>query len=130
MTALVSSRDRFAEALATPGHVAYYSTRYDGRGGIAWEDDGGLSCLCGWSAPPAADKHGRPWGEWYKHKADLILADGVVVDVAALADDETLVERLSQTASVLPAPERRSPYPATHLALRALAAALTTEVPS
>lgn len=66
------SADRFAEnerlnqaVREHQKHLANYATQYDGKGGVKWQDDGGLRCNCGWTAPRAS--HGRPWSEWHRH---------------------------------------------------------------
>lgn len=53
-------------------HLARYATVYDGKGGVKWQDDGGLACNCGWTAP--RDKHGRPWPAWHRHVVAAVLA--------------------------------------------------------
>lgn len=78
-------------------HLARYATTYDGKGGVKWQDDGGLSCNCGWTAPP--DSRGfRPWGAWHRHVAEAVMAHFIPTDVDAetlargwrLAQDEAL----------------------------------------
>lgn len=54
-------------------HIAYYTTRYDGRGGIRWKDNGGLSCSCDWSAEVQRN-HTRPWAAWHRHVVEAVLA--------------------------------------------------------
>lgn len=54
-------------------HHARYATVYDGRGGVKWQDNGGLSCSCDWSAPPDATGI-RPWGAWHEHVVRAVLA--------------------------------------------------------
>jgi hypothetical protein len=68
-TKLVFEPEAIAAAAAEAAkHVVYYSTRYDGKGGITWKDDGGLHCACdaGWTAPPA-ESGLRPWPKWHEH---------------------------------------------------------------
>lgn len=54
-------------------HVAHYTNQFDGKGGIRWRDDGGLSCSCGWSAPRTR-KNLRPWRDWHQHVVEATLA--------------------------------------------------------
>ncbi len=94
---VIADRDRWlTTALAQPDvveamaresaqHVVYYSTRYDGKGGVKWADDGGLHCNCNWTAPPEPSGL-RPWPAWHAH-----------VQAAALA--AALPEALTQTAA-------------------------------
>jgi hypothetical protein len=62
-------------AVEAAKHVVYYSTRYDGKGGITWKDDGGLHCACdeSWSVPPA-ESGLRPWPLWHQHVQAAALA--------------------------------------------------------
>ncbi len=52
-------------------HFAYYNTQYDGKGGIAHEDHGGLWCSCG-EYDSGPQEGSRPWIEWHEHVARSI----------------------------------------------------------
>lgn len=54
-------------------HIAQYATQYDGKGGVKWQDDGGLRCSCGWTAQRTATGY-RPWSEWHAHVVRAVLA--------------------------------------------------------
>lgn len=61
----------FAEEL--PRHFARYNTQYNGRGGVAHEDHGGLWCSCGeWDSGPVEGI--RPWNEYWEHVAAELVA--------------------------------------------------------
>lgn len=62
-----------AAAIEHRQHMARWATQYDGRGGIAHEDNGGLRCGCdGWEQGPINGI--RPWNEYHAHVATAALS--------------------------------------------------------
>jgi hypothetical protein len=67
------ARDSATAAVeAATKEVGKHVTQYDGKGGVAHEDHGGLWCGCGdWDSGPADGP--RPWDAYWRHVAEAVL---------------------------------------------------------
>lgn len=65
------SMSKGADIIAS--HTAVYNTIYDGRGGVAWQDNGGLWCRgCQTEFPLECGEHIRPWPAFWEHVAAMV----------------------------------------------------------